>query len=179
MHERAAERQVDAVHRPGSSSVPGRGDGLTWADRRRRRRLVDELLRHADAHPDTTLADLPASDLPGPEAVWLALQDRWLTLLTARLGSTLAHDDADQVDAVLAAWRDVAAAHPTLRRLLDTPDDSRLDTAAVRSAAHREARLLAASAGLSDLAEHPAVRTGIGTALHHLARRPALAANPR
>lgn len=153
---------------------------MTWADRRRRRALVDELLRTADAGPDVaTLADLPAAaDLPGPEAIWLALQDRWLTLLTVRLGTTQPSADADRVDTVLAAWRALAADHPTLRHLLDATADPRLDTAAVRAAGHREARLLATAAGLSELAEHPTVRAEIGSTLHHLARRPALATNP-
>lgn len=156
---------------------------MNWENRRQSRRLVDELLRTAETCPNgvPALADLSHADLPvGPDGRWLALQDRWLSLLTGHLGATLratdGQPDGDRLDAVMAAWRDLAERQPTLRRLLDS---STVDTPAVRAAAHREARLLAMSAGLAAVGERPEQVAEVGSVFRCLLRQPAVRSTAR
>jgi hypothetical protein len=160
---------------------------MSWADFYRRRDAIDQVLAHARRHQ---AARLPFDELDAAQVfdsrdeLALALQYKWSCLLTGRLAVALADaertQDADQVDAVAAAWRTTARQHPELRRLLD--NHAKVGDAEFRAALRAEQRMVAHAAGLAD-ADEPAEETArIGAAFLTLVRgapeRPMRRTNP-
>ncbi|HET9138164.1 hypothetical protein [Actinophytocola sp.] len=136
-----------------------RGLAMSWADFYRRRDALDAVLEHARREPD---GPLPFAEVTGVTEVFgsrtellLALHYRWLLALTGRLGVALsdAEPGADRVDAVAAARRAAATAHPVLRGLLDRHADEGDEAMATALAGER--RLLALAAGLDVLDPSP------------------------
>jgi hypothetical protein len=161
---------------------------MSWADFYRRRDAIDQVLAHARRHQDSHAPydelDTVRSVFGSRDELALALQYKWSCLLTGRLAAALADaertQDADQVDAVAAAWRTTARQHPELRRLLD--NHAKVGDAEFRAALRAEQRMVAHAAGLAD-ADEPADETArIGAAFLTLVRgtpqRPMRRANP-
>lgn len=117
-----------------------------------------------------------AGAVPVTDAQALGLQQRWTAALSARLDAAIEFaGNRPLTDAVAHAWHELAAEQPTLRRLLDTAEDSPVLTEA-RRAEHRILALAAGLAGLDDPAEVAAgrglqYRNLIRTGVADLARR--------
>ena len=158
---------------------------MSWNDYYQRRSAVEEVLRQAERDPQ---GPLPFAAVPGaaevfanPTELLLALHYKWMQLLTGRIGIALGDaersPDVDRVEAVGTAWREVAAANPVLRAVLQahlTEGDQRL-TAAIE----REQRMLALAAGLAEPYEADEEIVRIGRAFLTLLRRTPLPAARR
>ncbi|GBE67348.1 hypothetical protein MFM001_38100 [Mycobacterium sp. MFM001] len=97
---------------------------MTWTQLHERMAFMAELIDRAAENPDAALhfnGSLPDVErlFGGEEGLLLALQQRWMTAVTARLDSDISVEEARA---------EVAAAEPGLRALLD-------------AAAHRSRRL--------------------------------------
>jgi AcrR family transcriptional regulator len=129
---------------------------MSWNDFYRRRAAMNAVLAQVERDPD---GPLPFEDIPqvteefaNREELLLAMQHRWMQLLTGKVAIALdeaEHDPlADGVEAVAAGWRELAAQEPVLRRLLDRHGAQAGD--ALREAIDREQRMLALASGLSE-----------------------------
>ncbi|HZZ50963.1 MAG TPA: hypothetical protein VFE65_29070 [Pseudonocardia sp.] len=89
------------------------------------------------------------------DAQLVALQTRWATALSARLDAAIEFaGDQSLLDAVATAWRELAAAQPVLRAVLDRAQE---DGDVIEAALRHELRMLALASGLAGLAD-PAER---------------------
>jgi hypothetical protein len=172
---------------PQTCGIPHHGEEahVSWNDYYQRRGAVEEVLRQAERDPQ---GPLPFATVPGagevfadPTELLLALHYKWMQLLTGRIGIALGDaersPDVDRVDAVGTAWREVAAAHPVLRAVLEahlTDGDERLT-----AATEREQRMLALAAGLAEPSEADEEIVRIGRAFLTLLRRTPLPAARR
>ncbi|MDQ4008655.1 MAG: hypothetical protein M3211_11215 [Actinomycetota bacterium] len=132
---------------------------MTWEAHRR-----DEVLREA-----MTIADrrrdgaLPWADLDGarkafgqPAELVGALQMRWHTRLSGAIERELTEQPWDLQQAVVHAWRGLAADMPGVRAILDAEADEEF----MRRARRKEWTLLATASGLTGMADPQAVRIG-------------------
>lgn len=155
---------------------------MSWNDYYRRRDIMDAVLKRAKREPGSPL---PFADIDGAEELFgteqqllLALYYRWMQLLTGNLHSAVGGpedigagpelSDADQVDAVVAAWRETAREHAALRAVLDGNIDRY--PAALRPALENEQRVLALTAGLVEPFEPVEEITGVGASFLTLVR---------
>lgn len=141
---------------------------MTWNDFYQRQHAVQQVLEHAREHgaEAATLENVPQARaaFSDSEELLNALQYKWSQLLLGRIGLALTDAETDphgdRVQAVTTAWRQTAAANPTLRAILDhhpaTPE------APMRDALEREQRLLALASGLAESHEptHDIARVG-------------------
>jgi hypothetical protein len=159
----------------GMTKVTGE-DTMSWTDFYRRRDAIDAVLAHAEQHPG---AGLPFAELPAARAVFadreslaLALQYKWSQVLTGHIGTALSGTDldADQVEAIAAAWRRAARQHRALRGLLDQYTAEADPT--FRRALSAEQRMVAFAAGLAEHGEPADEAARIGAAFVALIRGP-------
>lgn len=137
-------------------TVTERGNIMGWNDFYRRRDALDRIVDSGElAVPDM---------FDGPGEVLLALQHRWSLRLAGRV--ELAELADDPVGAIRDAWRETAAANPSLRHLLD----EHADHPALRPMIRAEHRMLATFAGLTDAADGPAEQAAVGAAFVGLLR---------
>jgi hypothetical protein len=161
---------------------------MSWTDFYQRRDATNLVLDQATRNPGRGLSfdELPAvrAEFGSAEELALALQYKWSQLLLGRIGVALVeaeHDeDADNLEAVAAAWRRTAAEAPVLRELLDGyVRDAGPD---FRAALATEARMVAYAAGLAEPGEAADGTARAGTAFLALVRgrsaRPARHRNP-
>lgn len=149
---------------------------MSWERHRRRREVLLAVLRHARRDPE---GPLPLEEVPGATEAFAdrrelltALHHRWTLLLTGHL-ELAADESGDGVDAVVRAWRRLAADERVLRRILDAHADD-LPAEAVRA----EHRLLALWSGLAEPSEPADEVARIGAAFTGLLRSPARARRP-
>ena len=138
---------------------------MGWQDFYRRRDALAAVLERAGRDPDGALRSAEADLFGGRDGLLLALHHKWLMALTGRIGVART-EHADPVDAVAAAWRAAAAAHPDLRRLLD----GNAAEPALAPALAGEQRLLAVSADLAAPGESAEETAAAGAALLALLR---------
>ena len=132
---------------------------MTWEAHRR-----DDVLRAA-----MTIADrrrdgaLPWADLDGaqetfgePAELLGALQMRWHTRLSGAIERELTEQPWDLQQAVVHAWRGMAAEMPGVRAILDAEADEEF----MQRARRKEWTLLATASGLTGMADPQAVRIG-------------------
>lgn len=149
---------------------------MTWNDFYQRRHATEQAIDFARQHPDEPLdiERIPAAQavFANTEELLAALHYTWTQTLTGRIGVALAdaEDDphADRVQAVTRAWRQAAAEHPVLRRVLE--DHAQHPSELLRRCFQREQRLLALSSGLADLGEPAEDIARIGSAFLRLLR---------
>jgi hypothetical protein len=129
---------------------------MSWTDFYQRRDAINLVLAQASRNPGAGLSctELPTvrAQFGSTEELALALQYKWSQLLLGRIGVALVEaerdEDADNLEAVVAAWRRAAAEAPVLRELLDSyVDDAGPD---FRAALAAEARTVAYAAGLAE-----------------------------
>ncbi|HEY3608570.1 MAG TPA: hypothetical protein VGL06_13765 [Pseudonocardiaceae bacterium] len=159
------------------TGVTGEGNAMGWANHYQRRDVINQVLTHAGQHPG---AGLPMDDaavravFADQESLALALQYKWSQILMGHIAAALVDvgslADADQVEAVAAAWRTAARRQPALRDLLER------HTAEAgpefRRALRAEQRMVAFAAGLAEPGEPADETARIGAAFLGLVRGP-------
>ncbi|HEX3779781.1 MAG TPA: hypothetical protein VHX38_08925 [Pseudonocardiaceae bacterium] len=161
---------------------------MSWTDFYQRRDAINLVLDQASRNPSTGLSftDLPMAraQFDSEEQLALALQYKWSQLLLGRIGVALVeaeHDeDADNLEAVAAAWRRAATEAPVLRELLDGyVEDAGPEFQAALAA---EQRMVAYAAGLAEPGEAAEQTARVGSAFLALIRgrsaRPTRRGNP-
>jgi hypothetical protein len=138
---------------------------MGWHDFYQRRDALNAALaRFAEGLPFAENSRLDRDEL------LLALHHRWSLRLAGRVELAV-HEaergDHDLVDAVGAAWRATAAAHPTLRALLD----EHAEDPVLRPTVATEQRMLASAAGLTEPGDDARERAAIGAAFLALQRK--------
>jgi len=148
---------------------------MGWANYYQRRDAIDQALTHAEQHPG---AGLPMHEegvravFADRESLALALQYKWSQILMGHIAAALVDVeslvDADQVEAVAAAWRTAARRQPALRDLLD--GHTAEAGAEFRRALRAEQRMVAFAAGLAEPGEPADETARIGAAFLGLVR---------
>lgn len=149
---------------------------MTWDDFYQRQHATERAIDFARQHPDEPLdiERIPAAQaaFASTEELLAALHYTWTQALTGRIGVALAvaEEDphADRVQAVTRAWRQAAAEHPVLRRVLE--DHAQHQSELLRRCFQREQRLLGLASGLADLGEPAEDIARIGSAFLRLLR---------
>jgi len=111
------------------------------------RGLVDELeLTRATALPWTPEL---AAEFDSPADLLVAVHGLWSRRLEARIDLALETGEGSPAEDVAAAWREVAATLPAVRRILD----AHADAPELRASQQHEHRLVAIGAGLASPAD--------------------------
>ena len=132
-----------------------------WDTLRRRaaalRGIVDDLERSGGAGwPPDAVGDVFATE----DDLLIALHDLWSRRLEARVDLALETDQRPPEESVAAAWRQVAAELPAVRRLLDR----HAADPALRASEQHEHRLLALATGRAALGDPLPVAAAAGAA---------------
>lgn len=136
-----------------------------WQDNSGRTAVIRSVIASADRARD---GGLPWHQVPRaaeffdtPDDLLRALQQVWITRLTARLDVVLECGTGDPGADVRSAWDDLAAYSPGLRRILDLHRDGPALAAGLRT----EHRFVAVAAGLATLSDPYDVAAERGSAL--------------
>jgi hypothetical protein len=141
---------------------------MTWDAYHRRDTVLQDVMTVADTRRDGTL---PWAEVNGTEAAFGtpadllgALQMRWHTRLSGAIERQLNEEPWDLEQAVVHAWRGLAADMPGVRAILD----AYADEPAMQRARRKQWVLLASASGLAAMDDPQAV--GIGREVERRAR---------
>jgi hypothetical protein len=140
---------------------------MTWDAQHTRDSALREVMSLADARRDGHLpweATAAAHVFDDPADLLGALQMRWHTRLSGAIERELTEQPWDLGQAVVHAWRGLAADMPGVRAVLD----AHTDEPAMQRARRKEWTLLATASGLTGMDDPEAVQ--IGRAVEQRAR---------
>lgn len=152
---------------------------MTWNDYYQRRDAITAVLEYARQNPSEsiTVDAVPQAHevFPNTDELMSALHYKWMQTLTGRIAVALDEVEdqprGDRLQAVADGWRKTSADNPVLRSILDR--NAEHATGALKRAFEHEQRMLAHTAGLTEIGEDPAEAARVGSAFLGLLRSPA------